>query len=113
MHTKCRFLVVSRHGPACSIGVNFYAPGQDCELCRDCPVPALDDSAHCKYLEFSAIFVVGKTGEDETVEAGMGCALSGSGPECQSCSAFEPMPPGSRETVEGRGAAARFPVVHP
>jgi len=112
MNTRCRFLESSRHGPVCSIGVNFYAPGEDCELCWYCPVPALDDSTHCKYLEFSAIFVAGKVGKDETVEVALGCALSGSVLECQACSVFEPMPPGSRETIEGRGALPCFPVGH-
>jgi hypothetical protein len=78
MNSQCRFLGVSRHGPACSIGANFYVPGEDRELCRHCRVRALDDSAHCVHLEFSAIFVA-KTGEDETVEAAIGCALSGFG----------------------------------
>ncbi len=113
MNAKCRFLELSRHGPACSIGVNFHALGKDCELCRDCPVPALDDSAHCKYLAFSAVFFAGKTGEDETVGAALGCALSGAALECQSCSTFEPMLPGSTEIIEGRATPPCFPVDHP
>jgi len=115
MNGECRFLEATEHGPACGIGVNFYALGEDCALCKGCPVPALDDTAHCKFLEFYTI--LGRAGQDRAVRVELGCALSKSGLddllECQSCSAFEPMPPGSREAVEGRGAPPRFPVGHP
>lgn len=107
MSIKCRFLEITQYGPACSIGVNFYVLGEDCAMCRNCPVPALDDTTHCKYLEFYT--VLGKAGDDRTVRAKLGCALSKSGLgdllECQNCSAFEPTLPGRRETIERRGVS--------
>jgi len=91
MSVKCRFLDVTQYGLACGIGVNFYALRDDCELCADCLVPILDDSTHCKYLEFYVI--LSKEGGNRTVRVELGCALSKSGLEnllqCQNCSAFE------------------------
>lgn len=95
MNIQCRFLEVAQHGLGCSIGLNFYALGENCALCHDCPVPAFAASTQCKYLEFYTI--LDKRDDNHVVKVELGCAFTHSGlddlVECQSCPAFDPMPP--------------------
>jgi len=93
MEENCPFLESDLHygKPCCGIGLNFYSVGENRELCRGCPVPAMLQARYCRHLEFCTLLSVGK-GHKQFVEAQLACGLKNWGldsqAECQVCPHF-------------------------
>ena len=56
MKTDCPFLEPRSYPqaggtPRCGVGINFYAAGQDCELCQACSISSLGRLPDCRHLD--------------------------------------------------------------
>jgi hypothetical protein len=59
MKTDCPFLEYRRHPqagstPQCGAGINFYAVGQNRELCQACSMASLGRLPDCRHLDANA-----------------------------------------------------------
>ena len=81
MKTDCPFLEHRRFpqaggAPRCGVGINFYAAGQDCELCQVCSISSLGRLPDCGHLDAYA-WLEGYPGGAPYVKVELFCGLTG------------------------------------
>ena len=81
MKTDCPFLEHRRYPraggtPRCGVGINFYAAGQDCQLCEACSIASLGRLPDCAHLDAFA-WLEGYPGRASFVQVELFCGLTG------------------------------------
>jgi len=81
MKIDCPFLEYRRHPqagdtPLCGVGINFYALGQDQELCQVCSLGSLGGLPDCRHLDANA-WLEGAPGGAPFVRVELFCGLTG------------------------------------
>jgi hypothetical protein len=80
MKTDCRFLERRRYPqagstPQCGVGINFYAVGQDRELCQACSIASQGRLPDCGHLD-AYTWLEGYSGGAPIVRVEMFCGLT-------------------------------------